>query len=559
MPPKQKSIFRRPEAQHFQLVHRSQRDPLIHAPDATPHILKPFKRENDIKKGKTRADLESYLPNIDKERDNIGEAAEHGIYFDDTDYDYMQHLRDPNVGEEGMETILIPSSSKTQGTKSRSDPFELKLPLDVLPPTSELNSSKALDAQRNIQDDIAGFKPDMDPHLRQVLQALGEDAFIDDSLEDDFFGELVKQGEREEGDGVDFEFYEDGEEAQKNDSEGSEDKVEGEESWEARFIKFKKQQQRQKMMSGEDRDEDDEGSSAPDIDTESQAETIDTIGKLPVIGGKRRRRGAATASSGFSMTSSAVYRNEGLTLLDQRFEQFDKTYDDDDMPSDPEDLIDSDPDEAPDLIAAREDFEAVMDDFLENYELVGRRMRPTLKGDTGIDKLDTIRRALGAVNIKDEEDYIEEDKKILMPIDVDEEKERWDCETILSTYSNLENHPRLIRARDTKSTPKIKLDPKTGLPIVALASIPTQKLKDLEEERDEESQDSDSTDRPSRTTIIRPRDESKEEKKARKMIVKQERQARRQDKKAKQELFSNERKQLVKTISQKGDVKMKRL
>lgn len=50
MPPKPKSIFRRQEAQHFQLVHRSQRDPLIHDPDASLHILKPFNRENDIKK-----------------------------------------------------------------------------------------------------------------------------------------------------------------------------------------------------------------------------------------------------------------------------------------------------------------------------------------------------------------------------------------------------------------------------------------------------------------------------------------------------------------------------
>ena len=48
--PQNKSIYRRPDAQHFQLVHRSQRDPLIHDPDASQHVLKPFSRENDIKK-----------------------------------------------------------------------------------------------------------------------------------------------------------------------------------------------------------------------------------------------------------------------------------------------------------------------------------------------------------------------------------------------------------------------------------------------------------------------------------------------------------------------------
>lgn len=41
-----KSIFRQPGAQHFQLVHRSQRDPLIHDPEASQHVLKGFEREN---------------------------------------------------------------------------------------------------------------------------------------------------------------------------------------------------------------------------------------------------------------------------------------------------------------------------------------------------------------------------------------------------------------------------------------------------------------------------------------------------------------------------------
>jgi Low temperature viability protein len=41
-----KSIYRQPGAQHFQLVRRSQRDPLIHDPEASQHVLKGFEREN---------------------------------------------------------------------------------------------------------------------------------------------------------------------------------------------------------------------------------------------------------------------------------------------------------------------------------------------------------------------------------------------------------------------------------------------------------------------------------------------------------------------------------
>lgn len=58
----------------------------------------------------------------------------------------------------------------------------------------------------------------------------------------------------------------------------------------------------------------------------------------------------------------------------------------------------------------------------------------------------------------------------------------------VATYSNLENHPRLIRARDTKAIVKIKLDPKTGLP-TATNPPPRNKLEDVSEEgEDEEDQ-----------------------------------------------------------------------
>jgi protein LTV1 len=45
-----KSIFRQPGAQHFQLVHRSQRDPLINDPDASQRVFKPVERYNDAGK-----------------------------------------------------------------------------------------------------------------------------------------------------------------------------------------------------------------------------------------------------------------------------------------------------------------------------------------------------------------------------------------------------------------------------------------------------------------------------------------------------------------------------
>ena len=58
---------------------------------------------------------------------------------------------------------------------------------------------------------------------------------------------------------------------------------------------------------------------------------------------------------------------------------------------------------------------------------------------------------------------------------------------LLATYSNLENHPRLIRARQTNPVPKIQLNPRTGLPTTS------EQPEDEEESDNEEDADSDDT------------------------------------------------------------------
>jgi protein LTV1 len=62
-----------------------------------------------------------------------------------------------------------------------------------------------------------------------------------------------------------------------------------------------------------------------------------------------------------------------------------------------------------------------------------------------------------------------------------------------------------------------------------------------------------------RETITRPRDESQEEKKARKQAVKADRQARRKDKKATKEQFSSEAMQQIKGIVNKEKTRMRKL
>ncbi|KAG8219439.1 Low temperature viability protein-domain-containing protein [Butyriboletus roseoflavus] len=561
MPPR--SIFRQPGAKHFQLVHRSQRDPLIHDPDASQHVLKAFVRANDKKvclslsfslysrrettQGKTCADLEAILaPEVIEHdvRANVGEAALYGIYFDDTEYDYMQHLRATGTEEECVESILIeaPQSQnkfRSRGKGKSSSDVQLSvqdLPTDALPSKTEM--PRNFETQEAVPSSIAGFQPDMDPHLRQALDALEDDAFVDDEVQDGFFMELVCDGERDGEEEIDYEFYEYGPpQAGSNTGGGGED-----ESWEARFAKFKKEKEN--------------APPPPDSDEDVYSEGGDTVGnlpKLPVIGGKRRRKGTSDAS-GYSMSSSSVYRTEALLTLDERFDQLiAKEYGLD------EDALDNDEPEsastssslssssAPDLITSREDYAEMVDEFMGRYEFLGRKLKPALSGESGADKLETLRRALGQdervriVTTGEDDEKELDDDELFRAYDANQKEDRWDCETILTTYSNLENHPRIIRARSSQPVSKIKLNSRTGLPSVANGGRQTLEDKQVKQVIKQ-------------TVISRPRDESKEEKRSRKQAVKAERQARRADKKTMKEQFNSEIKQQTQGLSNKTNM-----
>jgi protein LTV1 len=136
-------------------------------------------------------------------------------------------------------------------------------------------------------------------------------------------------------------------------------------------------------------------------------------------------------------------------------------------------------------------------------------------------------------------------------IDEREEAEaRWDCATIVSTYSNTENHPTLVRVRPRKAQERILLGPR-GMPIGAHA-LPgvaaAAKAKSGAARRDDAdgggSDDDDDDDDESVITLggaARQRGESAEEKRARKAAVKAERACRRMEKKQTKELFAKER------------------
>ncbi|KAG8960886.1 hypothetical protein FRC00_013895 [Tulasnella sp. 408] len=622
-----KDPFKAPGAVKFQLVHRSQRDPLIHDPEASQVIFKPIsgKKDNEWAQSET---LQAMKEATAGDRPNVGEASKYGVYFDDTEYDYMQHLRSIGDKEDNVDSILleVPTTSK----RKNAPPITLKdpsvmdgIPSEYLPPKVELPHN--YESQREIPSAISGFRPDMNPHLRQTLEALEDDAFVDDGLEDDFFAELVKDGEAKYEEDLDFPFEEQGVNEDDEARREAEDVVDEDDDWEARFKRFKKSQDRVAHVQEE--------MSEKDYMASEGGDTIASLPEMSVRGIRKRRKKAGSEASGYTMSSSSMFRNEGLTTLDERFDkvlenEYENDHDSDCECPDCDDRparlkrraagdspTSEDSDEAPDLITTRDDFDGILNEFLNDYEIVGHQLEPVLEGQTGLEKLETLRKAIAGVDLTDASDEsklarqkilkivkMQESKRrqamdevLIVPEGEDEdEKDRWDCETILSTYSNLENHPRIIRARDTRKVRKIRLDAKTGLPVVEeegqdgstiiktrkqppTGSVPLDRTVLHGDFAGNKADDDGRLKNPStlsfmvltpsadpprpQVPLTRSRNESKEEKAARKAAVKADKQARRTEKKNLKETFASEKQAQIKAQvkRQQGGLGLKKL
>jgi len=189
-------------------------------------------------------------------------------------------------------------------------------------------------------------------------------------------------------------------------------------------------------------------------------------------------------------------------------------YEDPDEGLDDEDG-DEENDEPPDLIepsnpmASLRQFNSVFDEYIKSQHLDGPPSHHKQKGLNYETEKPTDEVALKFAYVADDEsDDLEE-------VVVKERKTEWDCESIISTYSNLENHPAMI----IEPQNRIKLN-KKGFP-----KAPVDK-----EQSDPESE-SDETEK-SNQGITRSKAETPEEKKKqRKKMVKLEKKIKREQKK----------------------------
>ena len=383
-----------------------------------------------------RSDLESelfggseQLRSVSHIRENEGEAAEYGVYYDDTEYDYMQHLRDLNSGDGSGESYFVeaPKAKKGKGKEKVSLEDALKeatlqdktgegsetssqlLDNDILP-SRNLKSATYQD-QQDIPDALAGFQPDMDPRLREVLEALEDEAYVDN--EEEIFGEIARD---QEVSLVEFEDGYYGDEAMGEEDEGweSDDTAKptekfksattpsdpqmtepaftaspnhGDGGWMKEFSKFKQAEKAQKEK--------------PVASNAEQDSSIIT-GTSMTGGRRKKRKGSLASSTGFSMTSSSLLRTEGHTLLDARFDKIEEDYAEDEMRDD-EDIrsvvtgTSSASSQAPSL---RSDFDNIMDEFLGGYPAKGKKRAKKARYQSGMAQLDEIRKELGPPRIK---------------------------------------------------------------------------------------------------------------------------------------------------------------
>lgn len=405
------------------------------------------------------------------------EQRKYGVFFDD-DYDYLQHLREPSGPAE-----LIPSSTfSTHSCHEKEDTSVfsstgIKLPSSVF--ASEFEEDVGL---LNKAAPVSGPRLDFDP---DIVAALDDDFDFDDPenlLEDDF---ILQANKPTGGEGMDM--------PESDRDDGSE--------WE---------------------DMDEDGS-----DGCSSAGPLSDGGDISAPGSPQEalekhlfwEEETKSRFTEYSMTSSVMRRNEQLTLHDERFEKFYEQYDDVEIGA------------------------------LDNAELEG-----TIQVDSS--RLQEVlndyykEKAENCVKLNTLEPFEDQDLPANEPDDSEEEetitvvledaKEKWDCESICSTYSNLYNHPQLIKYEPKPK--QIHLSSKTGIPLNVLPK------KGLTAKQVERMQMINSSDLPKVSTQPRLRNESKEDKKARKQAIKEERKERRVEKKANKLAFKLEKRRQEKEL-----------
>jgi protein LTV1 len=482
---------------------QAQKFSLVHHNKDDKFTLQPIApSQNLLKKGKWDTSQRPIISDSESNSENelyekTGEAALYGIYFDDqNEYDYLQHLKTVGGG------TLIENNST---------------------PKPDINNIFPEQEQKKVTFDLPDSDSDsdleiLDPEVQEAIDALENESYAD-NVDDDFFSALNSEDIPDK--------Y--------RDLAQPTHEQEHQEEWYKQFKSYMKH-----------RSDSDDADSQGSLD---MSQSNYTASKSVNGSMKRKIKREARLESLYSVSSSVLPRNKYLVSLDDGFEKLmDGEYASDTEESQDDDTDNSDVDSVTDyrLNAALDELDPSSTDGIQQIESLRKQLQD------GLD-LETERQR--AYRILEQDDTQSDTDQSTS----DQEKNAWDCQSILSTYSNIYNRPKIL------DVPKIQL--KNGIPVEYTKKKHAELVKksagtvhdalDTISEKDENiTDDSDNeNDDTVQSTVLkgtpRPRSESPDSKKARKAQLKQEKKQRRELKKSVKEAYKAEKSRQTKTLRNK--------
>ena len=274
-----------------------------------------------------------------------------------------------------------------------------------------------------------------------------------------------------------------------------------------------------------------------DSEDYSDYDSDEALDKVPSLeGGFSNFSDEETKSkfTAYSMSSSVIRRNNGLTQLDDQFDKFFDNYEEDEVGGCELDELEGIKSENSDIMKLILDQHAKDRVKSEPHDVSLRKDMMDVIDEAALEKIF--------------------DQKELIDAEEVEPQDNFDCESILTTYSTLYNHPKMISEPSIKP---IRINPKTGIPKDVLGKtgpgLTSAALKQLDRENNDrfESLKNNSCQNDMVETMtlasrvselsFRNKHESQEEKKARKQAVKEFRKERRVERKANQDAFKEEK------------------
>jgi len=430
------------------------------------------------------------LPSKDEIKKRKEEEREFGVFYDD-EYDYLQHMKSRDEiqydwDEVDKITIEAPDNASTRPGSTRPGSTKPGKPSNIKLPDAVFASTQ--------EEEEIGLLNRAAPHKGPLFDW---DPDIVETLDDEFKHETVYTFKDE------------------NMEEEGEDEMDLDDILKEAIL------EKEYESDAEDEDSDNDEYESYDSD-----EALDDVPSLE--GGFSNFSDEETKSkfTSYSMSSSVIRRNDQLSLLDDKFEKFFDDYDE-------ENVGGCEMDELQGIQSENSDIMKLMVAQHEKEKELKRQPHDVaLRKEAVIDEAN--------ISSDDEKDLIETE-------DTRNPYDNFDCESILTTYSTLYNHPKLISEPSIKP---IRVSGKTGIPKDVLGKGLTSaalKQLDMENERFEQKTRHDDVETMTLASRVselsfRNKHESIEEKKARKQAVKEFRKERREEKKANRDAFKAETK-----------------